>query len=64
VVKPTMGIRNVNLRRSQVTKIGKFRMTAGFSFFSVFALSKYPFRKYLFFYLLPLQLNSQKTILR
>jgi hypothetical protein len=45
--KSTMGIRNFNLRVSQITKRRKIRLTAGFSFISAFTPPKQSFRIYL-----------------
>jgi len=45
--KSTRGIRNFNLRISQVTKRRMIHLTAGFSFISAFTPSKQKFRKYL-----------------
>jgi len=53
-----MGIRHLNLRSSQVRKMGKISLNAGFSFFKSFYHPNNRFKIFLLF--APLQISSNK----
>jgi len=55
-----MGVRNFHLRRTQVSKMEKICLNAGFSFFPLFAPPKQSFRIYFNFLFTPLQFRRKK----
>jgi hypothetical protein len=60
--KSTMGIRNFNLRSSQVTKIGKICLNVRFSFFPSLYHSNYSFENNYLFLFVPLQISNKKKL--
>jgi len=59
----TMGIRNFNLQRGQVRKMGKIGLKAGLSFFCLYTTRMIIYKIFLFFFLFaPHRFSSQKNL--